>query len=480
MNTTAADFELTNEDMPLSNGVDWRSGETLPALAASALGGVDEDAPSVRHRADAQIPFGLTTAEIDDPNDLMQAGWGVVFGSDVKDEVKAGLKPLLEHRAEQAKPFKVFDGLSGHRKGESTRQWLERHGVGLATVNPSAGVPFYLLIVASPDDIPFEFQYLLDAYWAVGRLHFDSVEAYGRYAERVVDYEKGATVPTAKTVGVFAPRNDGDRPTGFLFNQLARPLTEGTQHLSPLGQKQGFKLREAIGEKATKDELRAMLKGTGPSGRPAFLFSGSHGAYADAKVPQRLDRIGALVTQDWGGPGSPLSESCSYSAADMDKDDLDCGGLIHFFFACYSAGCPQFDSYTREPDGTKRHLVDDTLVARLPQRMLQRGALAVLGHMDRAFSYSFQNSRLTPQIQDMRDVMVALLKGWRVGRATDQFNMRWTVLSAELSDALRDRRDETADISDPSLANRWIARDDARNHVILGDPAVRLRVEAMA
>jgi hypothetical protein len=112
--------------------------------------------------------------------------------------------------------------------------------------------------------------------------------------------------------------------------------------------------------------------------------------------------------------------------------------------------------------------------------MLERGALAVLGHMDRAFAYSFQNDRLSPQIQDMRDVLVALLKGWRVGRATDQFNLRWTVLSAELADILRDRKNGVSSLSDAVLANRWVARDDARNYVLLGDPAVRLRVEAMA
>ena len=151
--------------------------------------------------------------------------------------------------------------------------------------------------------------------------------------------------------------------------------------------------------------------------------------------------------------------------------------MIHFSFACYSAGCPTFDTYTLQPDGKKRRLLDNDIVSRLPQRSLERGALAVLGHVDRAFSYSFHNDKFDPQIQDMRDVMVNILKGYRIGLATDQFNVRWAVLSAALSDALRDRQNST--ISEAALASHWVARDDARNYVILGDPAVCLRVKDM-
>ncbi len=35
-------------------------------------------------------------------------------------------------------------------------------------------------------------------------------------------------------------------------------------------------------------------------------------------------------------------------------------------------------------------------------------------------------------------------------------------------------------IPDSALVNRWVVRNDARNHINSGDPAGRLRVEDMA
>ena len=56
-----------------------------------------------------------------------------------------------------------------------------------------------------------------------------------------------------------------------------------------------------------------------------------------------------------------------------------------------------------------------------------------------------------------------------------------SVLSAELQES-QSLRESFADqlVSNAVLANRYVARNDARNYIVLGDPAVRLRTEAMS
>lgn len=51
---------------------------------------------------------------------------------------------------------------------------------------------------------------------------------------------------------------------------------------------------------------------------------------------------------------------------------------------------------------------------------------------------------------------------------------------AHRSDLQRQQQTLPWQVSNAALANRWVARDDARNYLTLGDPAVRLRVEDMA
>ena len=184
------------------------------------------------------------------------------------------------------------------------------------------------------------------------------------------------------------------------------------------------------------------------------------------------------MCQDWEGYGQ-IGEAEWFAAADL-PDDARMHGMIHFLFACYGGGWEKLDTFRDGPGGTARQVALAPGVARLPQALLAHpngGALAVLAHVDRAWSYSFRTLNNANQNSGLREVVRCLLLGQRIGSATDRFNMQWGALAAPLADAMR--------AADPSIATArriarlWIARDDARNYTILGDPAVRLRVGDM-
>jgi hypothetical protein len=482
---TTATPETTLSALPIPFGVFADTGQPLAGLTEADLAAFASRQPRggdesllQRRAVDAQAAFAVLGDT--DPNDLAQAGWGVIFAPSTPADVRAALQPLLTRRQSQAGDtlFKVFDGPSAPRAGEAARDWLSRQGVSLNIVDPFLGVPFYLLIVGSPEEIPFEFQYTIDMFWGVGRVHFATADEYGRYAQSVVAYETASAPPTTRQAALFATMHEFDRATQLFGSKVARPLAEGVPHTPALGTNQRFALRSFIGDLATKDTLRTIYSGGLAGGAPSLVFSGSHGMGFRADDPRLRENQGALVCQDWPGYGA-IDATHWFGAADVPAD-AKVHGLIHMMFACYGAGCPQFDNFARAQP-TPPAIAPEAMMARLPQTLLAHpngGALAVIGHIERAWGYSFVSDRGGSQTQGFRDVMGRLLRGERAGHALDNFNIRWAALSADLSDLLADIAHGQT-IADAELANRWVARDDARNYILFGDPAVRLRVEDM-
>jgi hypothetical protein len=471
MTTTTLDIDAPGA-MPQPFGVDATTGKTHPPLAEADLAAFSNDSDDVQQRAKEESHLALIPTL--DAKNLAEAGWGIVFPSNVDPKIVEALQPLIEHRRKLVNDgtlFKVFTdkkGVSG--PNQSAIDWLNRFGLSLAPVDPSNGVPFYLLLVGSPQEISFEFQYVLDLQWCVGRVYFETPAEYGAYARAVVDYETAGTVPQKKRVAMWMPQHTGDAATTMLAGQVGQAFAK-----NGLGVKKGYTLESFIGVPATKPQLTEILRGASPGGPPALLFTGSHGLeWPSADAAGQKKYQGALVTQDWI-PGKPLVPGQRFAGEDLPAD-ARVQGMVHFMFACFGGGCPRFDTYRKAENGAPIQLVDQPLVATLPQQMMAHGVLAVMAHIDRAWSWSFQTGSGLPQNQVISSTIEAVLTGLPVGLACDFLNLQWATLAARLGMI----QGQLQPPPPAQLANLFIARDDARNYALLGDPAVRLRVQDMA
>jgi hypothetical protein len=409
--------------------------------------------------------LGVANLEGPELDDLKRTGWAVLYGPNTSDSIKKQLEPLIQYRRDQIqndKLFKIFDGANGgYQTGQTVDQWLAQFRVSSsAQVRPTAGVPFYVMIVAAPDDIPFEFQYQLDVYWGVGRLWLEKDEDYGTYAHAVMEYESGQQPPAARQLTFFAPRFQQDNgATASLCDDLIGPLRQ-----LDIGADFQFGVDLITGKDATRDRLVELYSG---QKRPSIYFCGSHGVLRALDSPHLPDTQGALICEVWSGNSPPGKDQ--YMAARNLVPESSLRGTVHFLFACYAGGWPKVSSY----DGAQ--VGPGPAVARLPQTILAKGGLAVFAHIDRVWTYSFQAGNGIDRTQEYEGILTRIMKGARAGHASDAYNIRWSVLGGRIAQQMRD-----ATIPSTQAAHDlWIEHDDARNHVMYGDPAVCLRVNDM-
>jgi hypothetical protein len=473
-------------DIIYTNGIDVDTGTyAIPPMSVDELDALirgEETPENIRElEARARRPKSLGVKEGVNEKDLCQTGWGVIFADDADPAVEAALQTLLKLREGQT-------GQRYHRynfrAGQDTKNsFLAGQGAGPGPADPDK-VPYYLLIVGSPEKIPYSFQSQLDVQYAVGRLHFETPAEYRTYADSVVAAELGAVKLPRRASFFGVTHQNPDTATNQSLEYLIEPLRQS------LSDTTGWNFDSILGLDARKKTLKQRLGG---SETPALLFTASHGLRVQPNNKKGLSPLsyqGALICADWPGQGHPFErEDYVFAGKDLSQD-ANLQGLIAFFFACFSGGTPQLDAYTRlqrmqlgQQSGPAIELSPYPFVADLPRRMLSApagGALAVIGHVERAWPSSFlwlamEDGTLPSQTTVFESTLKRLMNGYPVGAAVEYLNQRYAELATDLKDLLDDAGYPEFK-KGVQLANTWMAATDAQWYTIIGDPAVRLPV----
>jgi hypothetical protein len=414
--------------------------------------------------------LGLMPDQLKHVKDLHKVRWGVIWYP--QDDKVTQAEKL--HRQSVLKLIDLRQTQMGYQiaplkyeSGWSAYQFLYENG-GVTPGNMDTGsVPYYLLIVASPERIPWDFQQQLDGEYAVGRLWFDDPQDCEKYIQSLLDYEAGAAVK-AKEVLVVGTSHAGDKNTRSTAQDLVMPIYEW---LEADEEERSFQTSLLLGDLDEQEALRYKLldrlKGKALPA-PALLFTATHGL----AEPTLNELCGALVMQDW--PGEPHEIKLSHCLAGIDGlKGLGLSGMMAFCFACYSAGVPRYQDWVHPSTGTAQELAPVPYVSRLPQKLLASGLLGFIGHVSKGWGFSYLGSlHAKQQIGTFKAVLGELMDGMPAGHALDSLNLRSVFLSGVYGDMLEHPENYP---NQTEIVYTWMARNDSRGHVLLGDPFVRVK-----
>jgi hypothetical protein len=472
-------------DLLLAHGDD---GSPILDAAADATAAAAEAGPVPRR--EERFLADVTA----DANELARQGWGVVapLGED-GDRLIALVQDLVELRAgeqgAEVLSIRVPPGLSA----EAATAWKKEVYPALYDED-EARRPRYLLILGDLDGVSLDTQQVLAQDGLPGRLACATDDGYGAYVAKVRAWQR-APSPQDRARALFYTVHDGTAATAAGHAKLIRPCHDRcarTARDKPRAfPASAVELRGAAAP--DPDELLALAAARHPS----VLLSMSHGLGPPRRRPwspaEARAHQGAM---SFGAEGA-------LAAGDVAEAPFLPGGLW-IYFACFGAGTPRTSAYHHWLDMLAQHGMaglgpvgaalsgldrGDGFVSGLVKAALANpdGPLAVLGHIDLAWSYSYEELRVAGDRRvtgsnrslNFGNVMAKLVAGERAGAATLALRLQQLAVGAELTAHYdRCKRAGTVEGATPAealaLGNLWMLHQDLLGYALMGDPAVRL------
>lgn len=426
-----------------------------------------------------------------DPNDLLAQRWGLIVPEgDDGDRLEQIMAPLIAFRKEQqdGKDPIVFRAPAGMSAEQAGDWWANVYNDEKIDLRDR---PRYLLILGDANQISWEAHQRFASSAFVGRLAFPKESGYEAYMHKLLAYERAARKGQQKVRAVFHTVRDGTLATATGYRGLMSPTVAVAKE--GLG-KNEFQVSEIVDLNENNNVSPEDFLRTAALRDPTMLFSISHGLgmSKDTADEERRRFQGAM---SFGG-GKKIT------ADDVAAKPFLPGGAW-FFFACFSAGTPAKTAYEHwlqslkdagmkvkqsDIDAVLTSLAQESFVAALPQAALANpdGPLAVMGHVDLAWTFSFQDGSKKFRPSRFHGIFQGLVDHSRVGCSFYDLQRVFVDANADLTNMInederaRQRNTPLADAATRPLkkAGLWMLRQDLTAYVLLGDPAARLAAPA--
>jgi hypothetical protein len=428
----------------------------------------------------------------DDPNDLFAQRWGIVApeGPD-GDRLLALVEPLRKARQEdqRGEPVRVYRAPAGM---DAAASWTWKNRVYWDESVPEDDLPRYLLMLGDIDGVSLDLQQVLGNDNCVGRLACLSDGGYAAYVDKLLRWER-APSPEAQARVLFFAARDGTAATTLGHQALVVPSVARCRERRERGALPAREVEEIpyAGPREARDALFA--RAARPE--PAMLFTMSHGLGVPREGWKSADEQRALQG------AMSLGAGVRVTGEDVAGVPFLPGG-VWFFLACYGGGTPSSSVYhpwlTRlRAAGGFGGRVDAVLaglpkpgdrpfIAALPQAALASpdGPLAVMAHVDLAWTYGFQDHGPNARNRNERfqGIFKSLVDGARAGPSHHQLLRFLAQASLERSMFEQEEASRAATGTplepDPARerqkATLWMLQQDIAGYLLLGDPAARL------
>jgi hypothetical protein len=397
-----------------------------------------------------------------------RVGWGLILP---KHE---GLTPTAAARADDAP--EPIQQLVAERNAKVYRYdkfdaygylWDSMNNFPISVSSASYGngegrLPLYLLIYGTPDEIPWQLQFSLNATRAVGRLHLTGT-ALENYVSACLNDWKSFEKRSSRTL-VWATDHDPHDISSLMRRTIADPIHESYASDSDISSATAL-----FGNAATAANLWTTLAHL----QPGVVVTTSHGCTLPLDDPVAMARsIGFLVDQN----------RTVIRPSDL-LDGWQPEGAIWYAHACCSAGSDNtsvFSGLVADDTPIGRILkaipAAGSLVAPLPTALLSapRPLKCFIGHVEPTFNFTLEDTRSGQAFtQPLRKAMYnRIFSGVPIGLAFRDFYAQLSGFYTQYDIGLL-QYNRGADTTSTMLADLLIARD-IRTMVLLGDPAATL------